>query len=84
MWYDIGMSKQLTVRLADDLVEFIDARVKDGDASSRAAVIAGAVDRERRRAIAERDVAILQRSATGDNLDELAAYAADTKLTDLA
>ena len=77
------MSKQLTIRLADDLVEFIDRRIKDGKASSRAAVVAAAIDRERRRAIAERDAAILARVATGDDLDDLAAYAARTELTDL-
>ncbi len=77
------MSKQLTVRLADDLVDFIDRRIKDGKAPSRAAVVAAAVDRERRRAIAERDVAILAQTAQGDDLDELAAYAARTALPDL-
>ena len=77
------MSRQLTVRLADDLVDFIDRRVKDGKASSRAAVIAAAVDRERRRAIAERDAAILVKTASGDDLDDLAAYASRAELTDL-
>jgi len=77
------MSKQLTVRLADDLVEFIDRRVENGEAPSRAAVVAAALDRERRRAIAERDVAILTQAAGDDDLDELAAYAARTDLGDL-
>jgi len=77
------MSRQLTVRLADDLVDFIDRRVKDGKASSRAAVIAAAIDRERRRAIAERDAAILAKTASGDDLDDLAAYASRAELTDL-
>ena len=77
------MSKQLTVRLADDLVDFIDRRIKDGKASSRAAVVAAAIDRERRRAIAERDAAILAGTARGDDLDDLATYASRTDLTDL-
>ena len=77
------MSKQLTVRLSDDLVEFIDRRIKDGKAPSRAAVVATALDRERRRAIAERDAAILARTASGDDLAELAAYASRTRLSDL-
>ena len=77
------MSKQLTVRLPDSLVEFIDGRVRDGAASSRAAVIAAAVDRERRRAIAERDAAILAAESRPDDLDELATYAARTRLSDL-
>ena len=77
------MSKQLTVRLADDLVEFIDRCVESGQAASRAAVVAGAVDRERRRAIAERDVAILAHAASDDDFDDLAAYASRTSLGDL-
>jgi Arc/MetJ-type ribon-helix-helix transcriptional regulator len=77
------MSKQLTVRLADDLVDFIDGRIKDGKAPSRAAVVASAIDRERRRAIAERDAAILAQTAGTDDLDELAAFASRTQLTDL-
>jgi antitoxin MazE3 len=77
------MSKQLTIRLADDLVDFIDQRVKNGKGSSRASVVAAAIDRERRRAIAERDVAILTRAATGDDFDDLAAYASRKGLVDL-
>ena len=77
------MSKQLTVRLADDLVDFIDERIQEGKASSRAAVVSAAIDGERRRAIAERDVAILAQAASGDDLDDLAAYAAHVGLDDL-
>lgn len=77
------MSKQLTVRLADDLVEFIDHRVEGGVAPSRAAVIADAVERERRRLLAERDAAILAASGSDDDLDELAWYAAGVPLPDL-
>lgn len=78
------MSRQLTVRLPDDLVEFIDQRVELGEASSRAAVVAAAVDRERRRQIAARDAAILAQAASGDDLDDLAAFAARSPLDDLA
>lgn len=77
------MSKQLTVRLADDLVDFIDQRIQEGKASSRAAVVSAAIDGERRRAIAERDVAILAQAASGDDLDDLAAYASHVGLDDL-
>lgn len=85
-WYRMGMTKQLTVRLADDLVEFIDAQVASGKASSRAAVVAEAVARDRRRRIADRDAAILARVADEDvdDLDRLSAYAAATPLDDLA
>lgn len=79
------MTKQLTVRLPEDLVEFVDQRVGQGKAASRAAVVARALDRERRREIAERDAAILALNPDGeDDLDELAALAARTTLDDLA
>jgi len=78
------MSRQLTVRLPDELVEFIDQRVKQGEASSRAGVVAAAVDKERRRDIAARDAAILARAAGGDDLDDLAAFAAGSLMDDLA
>lgn len=78
------MSKQLTVRLPDDLVEFIDQRVEHGRAKSRAAVVATAVDRERRREVAERDAEILARSTAKDDFDDLAGFSARTALDDLA
>ena len=78
------MSRQVTVRLPDDLVEFIDQRVEHGEATSRAAVVAAAVERERRRETAERDAAILRRGTGEDDLDALAALAAQTPLDDLA
>ncbi len=77
------MSKQLTVRLADDLVGFVDERVRRGEASSRAAVITAALDRERRRMIALRDVAILTGAAEKDDFHALAEYAARTASIDL-
>lgn len=76
------MSKQLTVRLPDELVDFIDQRVVQG-ATSRAAVIAAAVERERRREVAERDVKILAQAGNDDDFDGLAAFAARTRLDDL-
>lgn len=78
------MSKQLTVRLPDRLVDFIDQLIAQGRATSRAAVISGAIERERRRAIAERDAAILSRHEDDDDLDELASYAAEISLEGLA
>jgi Arc/MetJ-type ribon-helix-helix transcriptional regulator len=78
------MSKQIAVRLPDQLVEFIDARVQEGSAPSRAAVVAEALERERRRALAERDAAILSKIDQHDEMDALAAYAAKVELNDLA
>lgn len=77
------MSRQIAVRLPDDLVEFIDQVVQSGQAVSRAAVVARAVDRERRREVAERDVAILASAGPDADLDQLAEYAATTPLADL-
>lgn len=77
------MTKQIAVRLPDDLVAFIDQQVRGGEASSRAVVIARAVDRERRRAIAERDVRILQGGDTDEDLDDLARFTAKTPMDDL-
>lgn len=70
------MSKQIAVRLPDELVEFVDALVSDGDAKSRAAVVTRALERERRRVIAARDVAILIRDGDYPDMDGLAEYAA--------
>ncbi|MGH3939895.1 MAG: antitoxin [Pseudonocardiaceae bacterium] len=77
------MSRQIAVRLPDDIVDFIDQLVDNGQASSRAVVVARAIDRERRRAIAAHDAAILVRWGTDPDLDSLAEYAARTPLGDL-
>jgi Arc/MetJ-type ribon-helix-helix transcriptional regulator len=75
------MSTQIAVRLPDEMVAFIDELVAHGDASSRAAVVTRALDRERRRLLAERDAEIYA-SITDDpdDLDALAAYASRTPL----
>ena len=79
------MSRQLTVRLPDDLVAFIDARIEHGQASSRAAGGAAAIDRARRREIAARDAAILAGAGgDGDEFAALAAFAARTPSDHLA
>ncbi len=68
---------QITVRLPDELVEFVDAEVVRGTASSRADAVAKALIRERRRQTALVDVAILRASAADTDLDDLAAHTAD-------
>lgn len=50
------MSKQITVRLPDEQVDFLDTEVADGRAASRAAAIAQALRREQRRRRAEQDL----------------------------
>jgi Arc/MetJ-type ribon-helix-helix transcriptional regulator len=70
------MSKQIAVRLPEDLVEFVDSAVASGRARSRASVVSQALERERRRAIAEQDAAILARTGPDPELRGLAKHAA--------
>lgn len=78
------MTTQIAVRLPDDLVAFVDDLVRHGDATSRAAVVSRALERERRRKVAERDAAILASAGMDTDLDSLAKYAAATSMDDLA
>ena len=70
------MSKQIAVRLPDELVAFVDAVVQTGVARSRAAVVTRALERERRRAIAAHDAEILARTGPDPELAGLADHAA--------
>ena len=74
--YRYGMSKQIAVRLPDDLVDFVDGIVDSGTERSRAAVVTRALERERRREVAERDARILARTGPDPELAGLAEYAA--------
>ncbi len=80
MRYHSGITTQIAVRLPDELVAFVDALVKDGEAPSRAAVVSRALERERRRKVAEHDAAILAATQPATHLDDLAVYAARTPL----
>ncbi len=73
--YHYGMSKQIAVRLSDELVEFVDELVGAGTEPSRAAVVTRALERERRRAIAARDAEILARTGRDPELAGLAGHA---------
>ncbi len=72
------MTIQITVRLPDDEVQFLDDQVAAGRATSRAAAVSAAVRRERRRLVAIRDLEILTAAehADPDDLDGLARHAA--------
>jgi Arc/MetJ-type ribon-helix-helix transcriptional regulator len=70
------MTKQIAVRLPEDLVAFVDETVRSGDAASRAVVVTRALERERRRAVAARDAEILQREGDDADLNALAEYVA--------
>lgn len=72
------MTTQITVRLPDELVAFLDRTVSDGLAPSRAALVSGAVEREMRRQAAIADAAILTDTGAGDDLDDLVAWTAAT------
>lgn len=79
IWHGFGMNSQITVRIPEELVAFIDAEVARGKASSRADAVTRALLRERRRQAALADVAILRGSGGGlgnPDLDGLADHAA--------
>lgn len=71
------MSTQIAVRLPDDLVAFLDDAVGRGEASSRAALVTRALERERRRVSAEHDAVRLGQLGTADDLDDLVAWTAE-------
>jgi Arc/MetJ-type ribon-helix-helix transcriptional regulator len=77
------MSIQIAVRLADDMVAFIDDVVAHGEANSRAQVVSRALERERRRRGAERDAAIYAAEQPDQDMDALATYVSRTPLDDL-
>jgi len=77
------MTTQIAIRLPDDLVAFVDDLVRHGDAKSRAAVVTQALERERRRKVAERDAVILAGAGADTDLDSLAEFAAGTSMSDL-
>jgi Arc/MetJ-type ribon-helix-helix transcriptional regulator len=68
------MSKQIAVRLPDELVQFIDTIVESGEERSRAEVVTRALERERRRMIAAHDAKILAESGPDSDLEALAGH----------
>lgn len=81
--YRYGMSTQITVRLSDEMVMYLDRTVSSGQAPSRAAIVAQALERDRLRRAAERDAEILAAAGADPDMDALARFAADTPLDDL-
>lgn len=77
------MSKQIAVRLPDELVEYIDRGVERGDVSSRAAAVTEALEWQRRREAAARDAAILAGTDGAGEFDDLAEYVARAPMDDL-
>jgi Arc/MetJ-type ribon-helix-helix transcriptional regulator len=74
------MTVQIAVRLPDDIVAFVDEQVSSGVASSRAAVVTRALERERRREAAERDAEIYAARSGPHDLDSLSTWAAGQPL----
>ncbi len=74
---------QISVRLPEELVEFVDEQVRRGEVTSRAAALTRAITREQRRVLAERDVAILKGGRSDDELSGVGEYAASMSLDDL-
>jgi Arc/MetJ-type ribon-helix-helix transcriptional regulator len=74
------MSKQIAVRLPDELVAFVDEVVASGREPSRAAVVMTALERERRRTVAARDAEILATTGPDPDLAGLAEFAAGVGL----
>jgi Arc/MetJ-type ribon-helix-helix transcriptional regulator len=70
------MTIQIAVRLPDEMVEFLDRLVAEGQAPSRASVVERALAREIRRQIAARDAEILAAAGPDPDMDSLADYAA--------
>lgn len=70
------MSTQIAVRLPDTMVDFLDRAVAEGQAPSRAALVARALEREMRRLAAERDAELLREKGAADDLDSLVDWTA--------
>lgn len=77
------MSTQITVRLPESLVEYVDSVVGSGRALSRASVVTRALERERRRTVAERDAAILAAEPPDRDMDALTDFVAATPMDQL-
>lgn len=73
-----AMTRQIAVRLPDELVEFLDSVVSTGQAPSRAAVVSSAVEREMRRLLAENDARILAEVGPADDLDSVVDWSTTT------
>lgn len=69
--YHRRVSTQIAVRLPEAMVAFLDQAVAQGKATSRAALVTAALEREMRRQAAEADATILRERGAADDLDTL-------------
>ena len=72
----VSVTTQIAVRLPDEMVAFLDRLVAQGKATSRAALVTSALEREMRRQAAEADAAILHQRGAADDLDALVDWTA--------
>lgn len=70
------MTVQISLRLPDDLVEFLDQSVSAGAAGSRADLVSVALEREKRRQAALVDAAVVNAEGPQDDLDSLVEWTA--------
>ncbi|HEY7043006.1 MAG TPA: ribbon-helix-helix domain-containing protein [Nocardioidaceae bacterium] len=68
------MTTQITVRLPDELVAFVDRLVSEG-AASRAAVVTRALNLYQQQVRGEQDARILEKTGDYDDFDELVVHA---------
>jgi Arc/MetJ-type ribon-helix-helix transcriptional regulator len=73
------VTTQIAVRLSDELVKQLDVLVAEGRYRSRATAVERALARELRRALAVRDLEILERSKDEPDPDDLAGFLAWTE-----
>jgi Arc/MetJ-type ribon-helix-helix transcriptional regulator len=77
-------TRQITIRVEEDLLDFVDALVGQGDRASRADAVNRALRRERRHQVAVRDLEIMA-AVDGDlypDLNGLAEWAAQQPVAD--
>ncbi len=70
------MSTDITIRLSDGAVAFLDEAVARGEAPTRDAFVAVALEREMRRSLADRDAQTLLAEGAADGLDDLVEWTA--------
>jgi antitoxin MazE3 len=68
------MSRQIAVRLPDEIVEFVDGLVSEGAVDSRADAVRRALARQRRESLAMRDAEILAAAGADADMDSLAEH----------
>jgi Arc/MetJ-type ribon-helix-helix transcriptional regulator len=69
------MTTQITIRLPDDAVDYLDEQVRAGRASSRAQAVAREIKRAQRRLRAEQDIPALLAAQPDEDMNALAEFA---------